>query len=51
MDEFDNEELVDHMFRLVNEMNDPNSWKEPNHYFELTVAFQDTRREILRRMN
>jgi hypothetical protein len=44
------DELIAHMLRLVNDMNDPNSWEDPEHYAALTSAFQDTRREILRRM-
>jgi hypothetical protein len=49
--ELNDADLVAHMLRLVNDMNDPNSWDDPNHYAALTVAFQDTRAEILRRMN
>jgi hypothetical protein len=44
------DELIAHMLRLVNDMNDPNSWDDPNHYAELTAAFHDARHEILRRM-
>ena len=51
MNELQNDELIAHLLRLVNDMNDPNSWADQNHYSELTVAFHDTRQEILRRMN
>jgi hypothetical protein len=50
MHDFQDDELIAHLLRLVNDMNDPNSWDDPNHYAALTVAFQDTRAEILRRM-
>ena len=44
------DELIAHLLRLVNDMNDPNSWEDPAHYAALTSAFHDTRREILGRM-
>jgi len=48
--DFQDDELIAHLLRLVNDMNDPNSWEDPNHYAALSVALNDTRHEILRRM-
>ncbi len=44
------EELLAHLLRLVDDMNDPNSWEAPDHYAALTAAFHDTRHAILKRM-
>jgi hypothetical protein len=50
MFDFQNVQLLDDFFRLINEMNDPNNWADQNHYSALRLAFQDAREEILRRM-
>jgi hypothetical protein len=50
MHDFQNDELIAHLLRLVNDMNDSNSWEDPNHYAALSAALSDTRHEILRRM-
>ena len=48
--DFENVELLNDLFRLQIEMNDPNSWADPDHYSALRLAFQDAREEVLRRM-
>jgi hypothetical protein len=48
--QLNDEELVAHLFRLIDEMNDRNSWEDSNHYAALTVEFQNARAEVLRRM-
>ena len=49
-DDWDNEELVGHLLKVIDDLNDPHSWADTNHYHALTAHFVNVRNEILRRM-
>ena len=50
-EELDNRDLLDSLFRLMNDLNDPNNLLDKDGYEALGNAFQRLRDEILRRMN
>jgi len=50
-EELDNRDLLDSLFRLMNDLNDPNNLLDEDGYEALGNAFQRLRDEILRRMN